>query len=142
MISNFREEVLALITGIGERIKKRRKELNLTHTQIKEETGISSGNMSSIESGKTLPSASALIKLSKTLNCSIDWMVTGESPISENFKISDIEERLLTGFRKLPEEDQNELIEILQIKLNKTNRSEKVDQRLSDSTNTENKRMA
>lgn len=142
MISNFREEVLALITGIGERIKKRRKELNLTHTQIKEETGISSGNMSSIESGKTLPSASALIKLSKTLNCSIDWMVTGESPISENFKISDIEERLLTGFRKLPEEDQNELIEILQIKLNKTNRSEKVDQRLSESTNTENKRMA
>ena len=142
MISNFREEVLALITGIGERIKKRRKELNLTHTQIKEETGISSGNMSSIESGKTIPSASALIKLSKTLNCSIDWMVTGESPISENFKISDIEERLLTGFRKLPEEDQNELIEILQIKLNKTNRSEKVDQRLSESTNTENKRMA
>lgn len=131
-----------MITGIGERIKKRRKELNLTHTQIKEETGISSGNMSSIESGKTLPSASALIKLSKTLNCSIDWMVTGESPISENFKISDIEERLLTGFRKLPEEDQNELIEILQIKLNKTNRSEKVDQRLSESTNTENKRMA
>lgn len=131
-----------MITGIGERIKKRRKELNLTHTQIKEETGISSGNMSSIESGKTLPSASALIKLSKTLNCSIDWMITGESSISEHFKISDIEERLLTGFRKLPVEDQNELIEILQIKLNKTNRSEKVDQRLSESTNIENKQMA
>lgn len=71
--------------SIGERIKNRRKELNITQIQIQNATGISSGNMSGIESGKSLPSASALIELSKILNCSIDWILTGISPISKNF---------------------------------------------------------
>ena len=57
---------------IGARIKQRRKELGLTQLQIKQETGISSGNMSDIENGNKLPSTPALISLSKVLNCSID----------------------------------------------------------------------
>lgn len=43
------------IQSIGKRIKKRRKELHLTQTEIKEKTGISSGNMSDIERGNRLP---------------------------------------------------------------------------------------
>ena len=49
---------------IGTRIKQRRKELGLTQVQIHAKTGISSGNLSLIENGKTLPSSSALINLS------------------------------------------------------------------------------
>ena len=48
-------------TSIGTRIKQRRKELGLTQVQIKQETGISSGNMSEIENGNKLPSTPALI---------------------------------------------------------------------------------
>lgn len=48
------------IQSIGKRIKKRRKELHLTQTEIKEKTGISSGNMSDIERGNRIPAATTL----------------------------------------------------------------------------------
>ena len=87
---------------IGQRIKERRKELKITQTQIQQETSISSGNLSCIENGKYLPSAVALLELSKILDCSIDWMLTGKSSISENASILDNEEaELLNGFRKM-----------------------------------------
>lgn len=123
--------------SIGERIKSRRKELNITQVQIREATGISSGNMSGIESGKSLPSASALIELSKVLNCSIDWMLTGNSPISEGVILSNIEEDLLTGFRELPEDDKDELIGILKMKLRKIQRARGTSAKSSDLTGTE-----
>lgn len=123
--------------SIGERIKSRRKELNITQVQIREATGISSGNMSGIESGKSLPSASALIELSKVLNCSIDWMLTGNSPISDIVILSNIEEDLLTGFRELPEDDKDELIGILKMKLRKVQRARGTSAKSSDLTGTE-----
>ena len=55
------------IQSIGKRIKKRRKELHLTQTEIKEKTGISSGNMSDIERGNRLPAATTLAQLSEIL---------------------------------------------------------------------------
>lgn len=109
--------------SIGERIKNRRKELNITQIQIREATGISSGNMSGIELGKSLPSASALIELSKILDCSVDWILTGNSPISEGIALSNIEEDLLNGFRELPEDDRDELIGILKMKLRKVQKA-------------------
>lgn len=105
---------------IGDRIKTRRKELNITPTQIHKEAHISTGNLSGIETGKSLPSASALISLSKILNCTTDWILKGETPNSEFSCISDNREQfLLTGFRTLNEDDKNELIGILNIKLEK-----------------------
>lgn len=127
--------------SIGERIKSRRKELNITQVQIREATGISSGNMSGIESGKSLPSASALIELSKVLNCSIDWMLTGNSPISEGVILSNIEEDLLAGFRELPEDDKDELIGILKMKLRKVQRARGTSAKSSDLTGTEKGNM-
>lgn len=105
---------------IGDRIKARRKELNITPTQIRKEAHISTGNLSGIETGKSLPSATALISLSKILNCSTDWILKGETLNSEFIYLSDNREHdLLTGFRTLNEEDKNEMLAILQIKLEK-----------------------
>lgn len=108
---------------IGLRIKNRRKELQLTQTNIKAATGISSGNISDIENGNRLPAASTLVNLAKILECSIDWILTGHSPLSENCIISDNgnakETEFLKGFRKLPDEEQEELMEILNMKLRK-----------------------
>lgn len=123
--------------SIGERIRNRRKELNITQIQIRETTGISSGNMSGIESGKSLPSASALIELSKILNCSIDWMLTGNSPKSEDITLSNIEEDLLNGFRELPDDDKDELIGILKMKLRKVQRARGISVKSSLSTDIE-----
>lgn len=123
---------------IGQRIKERRKELKITQTQIQQETSISSGNLSCIENGKYLPSAVALLELSKILDCSIDWMLTGKSSISENTSILDNEEaELLNGFRELPEDDKEELMGLLQLKLRKVKKERDVTAKSSPSADTE-----
>lgn len=120
---------------IGHRIKERRKELKITQTQIQQETSISSGNLSCIENGKYLPSAIALLELSKILNCSIDWILTGESVISDNKVFLDNKEQeLLNGFRDLPEYDKDELMGLLQMKLQRVKRERNVTEKSSLST--------
>lgn len=114
---------------IGTRIKARRKSLGITQMDIKNAVGISSGNMSEIENGNRLPSASTLIQLANLLHCSVDWILTGESPKSENPHISDIEDKnetaLLNGFRELPRDEQDELLGILEMKLQKIQKARK-----------------
>ena len=127
---------------IGQRIKERRKELKITQTQIQQETSISSGNLSCIENGKYLPSAVALLELSKILDCSIDWMLTGKSSISENSTILDNKEtKLLNGFRELSEDDQEELIGLLEMKLRKTHKARETSAKSSELTDTEKGNM-
>lgn len=118
------------IQSIGKRIKKRRKELHLTQTEIKEKTGISSGNMSDIERGNRLPSATTLAQLSEILDCSIDWILTGKSPVSENLISPDIgekDQKLLSLFHEISEEDQEELLMIAQLKYNRTQKSKEAE---------------
>lgn len=112
--------------SIGCRIKARRKELKLTQTDIKQSVGISSGNMSDMENGKVMPTAWNLLRLSEILKCSIDWILTGKSLVEETDIFSsqrETEKQLLTGFRELPDEDQEELLEILEMKLRKVQRT-------------------
>ncbi len=109
---------------IGQRIRLRRKELRITQTQIQEQTSISSGNLSGIENGRYLPSAIALIELSKVLHCSIDWILTGNSSISN---ISDNKESqndilLMQFFHEMSKDDQEELLMIAEMKYKKKQR--------------------
>lgn len=128
--------------SIGTRIKQRRKELGLTQVQIKQATGISSGNMSEIENGNKLPSTPALISLSTILDCSIDWMLKGETPKRENIFLSDERDKqLLEGFRELSEDDKGELIEILQMKLRKMKKEKDMIVKSSGLTGTEKGNM-
>ena len=107
--------------SMGERIKKKREAKGLTQANIKNLTGISTGNLSDIENGRSLPSALSVIKLSKVLDCTTDWILTGESLKSDIIELSDLRENeLLTGFRKLSEEDKEEFLGILQLKLHKS----------------------
>ena len=118
------------IQSIGKRIKKRRKELHLTQTEIKEKTGISSGNMSDIERGNRLPAATTLAQLSEILDCSIDWILTGKSPVSENLISPDIgekDQKLLSLFHEISEEDQEELLMIAQLKYTRTQKSKEAE---------------
>lgn len=111
-----------MVNMIGQRIKDRRKELHITGADIKEKTGISTGNLSSIENGKNLPSSIALIELSKILDCSVDWILFGKTPKSEfsdSFDISVFEKQFLNQFRELSEADQEEIIMIVQLKYNR-----------------------
>ena len=106
---------------IGTRIKQRRTDLGLKQLQIKELTGISSGNLSDIENNNKLPSSRALISLSNALDCSIDWILTGESR-SNNLLLNERESKLLLDFRQLDRDEQDEILGPLALKINKLNR--------------------
>lgn len=123
--------------GIGERIKTRRKELKLSQTDIYERCDITSGALSKIENGKTTPSVIAFYKLSQVLECDMNWLATGISSNMQKSNICKLEEELLNGFRELPEDDKDELIGILKMKLRKVQMARGTSAKSSDLTGTE-----
>lgn len=106
---------------IGERIRTRRKELNLTMQTIYDRENIKTGNLSELEHDKYLPSVQTLIALSRVLECSIDWLLTGveykthsfesldsdtlkseQSPMCDNNPLENEEADLVAMYRRLP----------------------------------------
>lgn len=129
------------MTSIGNRIKNRRKELKLTQTDIYNICGIASGALSQIENGTRTPSILIFYTIAQVLNCNMEWLVTGSSTNADNFTIYENEETLVKGFRKLPEDEQNELIKILELKLQKIHETRKTTAKSSHSTGTDNNTM-
>lgn len=123
--------------GIGDRIKKRRKELGLSQTDIYDKCDISSGALSKIENGKTVPSIIAFYKLAQVLDCDMNWLATGLSSNMQKTQFCIFEENLLKGFRELPNEDQEELMEILNMKLRKVEKAKGAEVTSSHLTDTE-----
>ena len=122
-------------TEIGERIKKRRIELGLTQTDIKEATGISSGNMSDVERGNRFPSIPTLIQLCSVLNCTSDYILTGFSPVSEKVTDNNIPTSvsyLIELFSSLSDDDVDDLTALAEVKLSRSKR--KIKQLLSPSS--------
>lgn len=109
---------------IGSRIKERRKELKLTQVQIKELCGISNGNLSDFENGNKTPSANSLVALSKALHVSTDWILTGEDHKRDisNVILSECENNLLALFRDLDLDDQEEILDIMEMKIRRKKR--------------------
>ena len=104
---------------VGKRIRDRRKELQLLQTDIQAKCGISSGALSEIENGNRIPTISTFFQLAEILDCSMDWLITGKAVHGGADLISENEEKLLNGFRLLQKEEQEELMEILNLKLKK-----------------------
>lgn len=116
---------------IGCRIKQRRKELGLTQVQIKELTGISNGNLSDLENGNRLPSATALIELSRALQVTTDWILTGNYPISDipdaqsGYFLSATEESFINCFKQLSSDDQDEILAMINLKIQRKEKHRK-----------------
>ena len=123
--------------SVGVRIKKRRNELQLTQTDIFEMCGIRSGALSRIENGTNVPSVILFYKIAQVLACDMQWLLTGFSSNMEIPILSKNEELLLDNFRVLSEDDQNELMEILEIKVRKTQKVRKNPVKSSPSTESE-----
>ena len=67
----------------------------------------------------------------------MEYLMTGTSSETKNTEIFGNEKKLLDGFQKLPEEDQEELLEILEMKLRKVQRARGTSAKSSDLTDTE-----
>lgn len=125
--------------SIGNRIKNRRKELHLTQTDIKSMCSISSGALSEMENGNRTPSVILFHSLSQALECSMDWLATGESPNPDTLLHSEsgvletqAEAELLNGFRQLDLDDREEILTLLNLKLRRLKRDAEKLEKLSD----------
>lgn len=110
---------------IGMRIKEQRKKAGYTQTQIHQLTGISSGNLSSIENGAVSPSASALCELARVLKCSIDYLLLGNSSNIKNQSSSNTEEfseEFIERFQLLDDLDKEEILDIIEMKIRRKKR--------------------
>lgn len=123
--------------SVGNRIKNRRKEMQLTQTDIFDMCGIRSGALSRIENGTSVPSVILFYRIAQILECDMQWLLTGVSSNMENIAISKNEEALLEGFREVSEEDKEELMEILEMKLRKTHKARGTNAKSSGLTDTE-----
>lgn len=101
--------------SIGKRIKQRRQELGLSQIELAYQINISPGNLSKLEAGSSLPSSQALIKLSEALDCSTDWLLLGNTePLAD---ASPLLEEYIKLFDLLEQNNQEEIVEIIKIKL-------------------------
>ncbi len=66
-----------MANGINKRIRKRREELGITQRALAQMLNKTVGSVSSWENGRFKPWES-LADLSRALNVSIDWLVTGK----------------------------------------------------------------
>ena len=96
---------------ISARIKEKRKSMGLTQKDVAQSIHISQGQLSCIEAGKYMPPTYTLIELSRILQCSIDWILTGKEYAEEN--------NMLKDFEILKQEDKDELLHLLKSKISK-----------------------
>lgn len=75
---------------IGQRIAKRRKQLNLTQEQAAELSGLSHQFFACVERGLKNIRAENVIKLSKALDVSADYLLFGESTTTDLHNIANL----------------------------------------------------
>lgn len=64
--------------ALGARVQASRKCMNWTLRQLGERVGMSQSGIFQIEHGTSMPGAGTLWRLSRALQVSIDWIVTGK----------------------------------------------------------------
>ncbi len=105
---------------IGKRIRYVRKINKLSLTDVKDKTGMSTGNLSELENDKFAPSSNSLIAFRKLFGVSIDWLLTGEEPPvafakndnineSSGLYLSEEEKELIKSYRKLDKDKRRDI---------------------------------
>lgn len=99
-----------------ENLKKYRKERGITQIRLSIAAEVSQETISAYESGKAMPSAETLIKLSEFLGVSIDFLLdqTDNPLINQNKTDDDLE--LINLFHQLNKEQKVDVINYIKIR--------------------------
>lgn len=101
---------------VYERIKARRKELELSADDVAEALGVSRATVYRYESAEIekLPTQ-IIIPLAAVLHCSPAWLMGWEDPVAPAaaFSLSDLEKQIVIRFRSLPDGEKNMLLRSL-----------------------------
>jgi transcriptional regulator with XRE-family HTH domain len=63
---------------IGRRVRQLREERGLTGKELAELAGIDGSQVTRLETGQRTPDASALLRVARALETSLEWLLTGE----------------------------------------------------------------
>lgn len=115
---------------IGEKIKAFRKLHNLSQVEFSTALGISQGNLSEIEKGNSKPSADTLIALRIKYGFDLNWLLVEEIQNRTNyqegeydaFSLTPVEADLISMYRRLNSDYQENVIEFVDYKLQKKSR--------------------
>lgn len=96
--------------SFGNNLKKIRQDCNLTQEELAKKIDTSRSNIANYENNKNMPSIDVLSKLSKVLDCSIDYLL-GKSDIRNPEEIKRVQFANAGGLNTdgLDEEDLKEL---------------------------------
>ena len=67
--------------SIGDRVRKRRKHLQVTQQELAEALGVTPQHISAIEQDKREPSLDSLARLAEELGVTLDYVVTGKEGV-------------------------------------------------------------
>lgn len=116
------------MTQPGERIRARRKEMNLTQRALAKIVKVAHVTISQWETGDSEPGGKNLFALSTALQCSPTWILYGDTdkapgePEESPQQLDDREKELLTLFTALPESEKEVHLKNLREKVDGFNR--------------------
>ena len=84
----------SLAPDIGRRIATRRNQLGLTHAEAAELSGLTQQFFASVETGRKNMRADSIVKVSKALRVSTDFLLTGSVTDYERSRLTQILEPL------------------------------------------------
>ncbi|WP_223192921.1 helix-turn-helix domain-containing protein [Paenibacillus sedimenti] len=105
------------LSTLGERIRGIRKNNQLNQIEFANMIGVSQGTLSELEQDKYKPSVDILIVIQEKFKVGIEWLIIGSAEDTYSINLNEKETKLISGFRKLNNDDQDEIIEIIGIKL-------------------------
>ncbi|WP_042166860.1 helix-turn-helix domain-containing protein [Paenibacillus gorillae] len=105
------------MSTLGERIRGIRKNNQLNQIEFANMIGVSQGTLSELEQDKYKPSVDILIVIQDKFKVGLEWLIIGSAEDTYSINLNEKENKLFSGFRKLNNEDQHEIIEIIGIKL-------------------------
>lgn len=108
------------LIDMGNRINFLIKEKNITKISIQNELAIAENTLTNIIKGKSKPAFDKLYKLSKILDVSMEYLITGEEPTESNGADADPRTELLQkNYNKLNDHAKKELDNYLEFLLMK-----------------------
>ncbi|MFX3636668.1 MAG: helix-turn-helix domain-containing protein [Candidatus Pristimantibacillus sp.] len=105
------------LSTLGERIRGIRKNNQLNQIEFANMIGVSQGTLSELEQDKYKPSVDILIVIQEKFRVGLEWLLIGSAEDTYSINLNEKENKLISGFRKLNNDDQDEIIEIIGIKL-------------------------
>ena len=85
-----------------ERIKKLKSTRKITNDRLSEMTGIPLGTLSKLLAGiSDSPKLSNIVAISRALDCSLDWLITGVPENTNNYTLEPDEMTLVESYREL-----------------------------------------